>query len=209
MKCAISFFFILLSNVVFATQARLCHYQTWEWDTIQKRSVNHRQIVKSYSDLNEEEKGKNPNCTICEEDQIEIKLPDIPSFKICKIYAEEIKKVIIKTQKEGFPFQSIIAYRVGKSLGPTDGQGRRTIFSNHSYGEAIDFNSEMNGMYNNCRSFNEKCRLIHGGKYESKMIGALTNQSLIYQEMKNLGFHWGGEYAGSVKDFMHFSIAPL
>ncbi len=209
MKVSLIVFLVFLATSSWASPAKLCRYQTWEWDTIQKRSVNHHQVVKSYSDLTPEEKGKTSGCTICEEDQLEVKLPNIPTFKICKIYRDQIQDIILKAQAEGFPFQSIIAYRVGKSLGPTDAQGRRTVFSNHSYGEAIDFNSEINGMYGHCRRFNKNCRLMHGGSYKPQELGALTQQSPLYKKMKELGFHWGGEFAGSVKDFMHFSREPL
>lgn len=196
---------LFLAFPLWASPLKLCHYRTWDWDTRENRSVNHRQIIKAYSDLTSDEKSKISGCTLCEEDQVEIKIPSIPTFKICKIYKEQILKIITDAQKKGFPFLSIIGYRVGKSLGTADSQGRRTKFSNHSYGLAIDFNSEINGMYSSCNRFNEYCKLIHGGSYRPHESGALHPQTTLYKELSKLGFNWGGEQVGRQKDFMHFS----
>lgn len=200
---------LLTSTSLWASQSKLCHYQTWDWDTKENRSVNHKQVVKAYSDLTPEERGVIPACSICEEDQVEIRLPDTPTFKVCKIYKEEIVRILKEVKRENFPLISIIGYRVGKSLGKTDSQGRRTKFSTHSYGLAIDFNSEINGMYNSCQSFNEKCKLIHGGNYQPHKMGALHPQTTLYKELSKLGFKWGGELFGRQKDFMHFSKEKL
>jgi len=197
------FFFFPIS--LYATSVKLCHYQTWDWSTKENRSVNHRQVIKPYSELNREEKGSISGCTLCEEDQVEIKISEVPPFKICKIYENQIEEIILKAKEDHFPFYSIIAYRVGKSLGPIDFEGKRTKYSQHSYGLAIDFNSKLNGMYNSCVSFNSKCKLIHGGNYEPDRPGAITSESKMGKALQQLGFNWGGHLVGRQKDFMHFS----
>jgi len=78
--------------------------------------------------------------------------------------------------------------------------------SDHSYGIAIDINSDKNGLYNNCFVFNKKCNLIQGGLYNPLNKGSITKESPIYKAMINIGFKWGGEIKGNQKDFMHFSV---
>lgn len=196
--------FIFCSSV-WANRPKLCHYDTWDWSVKENRSVNHRNVVKNYSDLTKEELGPIAGCSLCEEDQVLISIPQIPKFKVCHKIKGQIEKIILEAQKEGFPFYSIVGYRVGKSLGKKNEQGLRTQFSTHSYGLAIDFNSKINGMYNSCPQFSSKCQLIHGGNYLPEKNGALTSQSTLYKELTRLGFKWGGEQVGNQKDFMHFS----
>lgn len=205
MNQAIAVLLFSLCSSLWASPSKNCHYQTWDWDTKENRSINHHSVVKAYSDLTNEEKGKIPNCTLCEEDQVEIKLPTVPIFKICRVYEKFFHQIIAEAKKENFPLISIIGYRVGKSQGPIDAQGKRTKYSTHSYGIAVDFNSEINGMYDSCLSFNRDCKLIHGGKYQPKTPGAIHTQTTIYKELSKLGFHWGGEFVGRQKDFMHFA----
>ena len=199
--CLTCLFFI--PTIVLGEQ---CTYRTWEWDTIQRKSVNHRLVKKQKSDLLREELGKIEGCTVCEEDQIEVQLEGLPTFKICAVFKERIIHAINKAQKDGFPIFSITGYRVGKSRGPLDSLGRRTEFSNHSYGIALDFNAENNGLYDSCIQFSSTCKLLRGGAYQSDSYGAITPTTSLYQAMTTAGFKWGGEIKGTQKDFMHFSI---
>jgi hypothetical protein len=186
--------------------AEQCTFDTWDWDSIQKKSVNHKKITKSKSELTTDERGTYTGCSVCEEDQEEIRIEGLPAFKICKQLKSKIVKAIKKTVAEGFPIVSVVGYRVGKSKGPLNTTGQRTQFSNHSFGTAIDYNSEKNGLYDQCIHFGPGCRLIRGGNYQKDTPGSITNISIIYKEMTAAGFKWGGEIDGKQKDFMHFSL---
>ena len=102
---------------------------------------------------------------------------------------------------------TIEGYRVVKSRGPVDGKGNRTGFSNHSYGTAIDINSEQNGLYDNCITFGPQCRLLRGGEWRPGTQGTLDTKGDIVVQFKQEGFRWGGEIEGKQKDFMHFSLS--
>jgi len=198
--------FLLIQLISFNLLAEKCTYSTWVWDTHLKKAIDRKQIEKSKSELDKEELGSTPNCTVCEEDQMEVKIADLPTFKICKTVAEKLTKAIRAAGDSGFKLSSIVGYRVGKSKGPVSASGQRTQFSNHSYGTAIDFNSEANGLYDSCLQFGPSCRLLRGGEYRAESEGAITKTSAIYQSMLSVGFKWGGEIPGQQKDFMHFSL---
>jgi len=183
-----------------------CNYETWDWDTVQKKSVNHRKVKKSKSELDQAERGKTPGCSVCEEDQVEIHIESLPTFKVCKKLEEKITRSIRIAYSKGFPFESIVGYRVGKSKGPLNSFGQRTEFSNHSFGTAIDFNSEKNGLYDFCIRFGPDCKLLRGGLYKENVPGSITRESAIYQALTDEGMKWGGEMSGKQKDFMHFSL---
>lgn len=199
------FYSILCLFLTQVVEASSCTYETWDWDVNQRKAVNHQQVRKSKAVLTPEEKGSLPGCTVCEEDQIDIQIQGVPPFKICKILQIQLNRALQKVVQEGFPLFSIVGYRVGKSKGPLDSLGRRTQFSNHSYGTAIDFNSERNGLYDACIHFGPQCRLIRGGDYQVGRPGTITRDSGLYRALKVEGFKWGGEIQAKQKDFMHFS----
>lgn len=184
-----------------------CTYQTWDWDTIQKKAVHLRTISKLKSEITPEERGDTPDCSVCEEDQVEVRIDRVARFKICKAMSPQIVSAIKNAIAAGFPFSSIVGYRVGKSKGPLNSAGERTQFSNHSFGTAIDFNSEKNGLYDFCIRFSPNCKLLRGGAYIQDALGSITKDSSIYKEMLKAGFKWGGEISGKQKDFMHFSLS--
>lgn len=183
-----------------------CTYHTWTWDTFQKKSVGHRTVRKLYTELDVEERGKIKGCSVCEEDQVSIRMGKLPEFKICRVFAEPIRQALQRAVDAGFSIESLIGYRVGKSKGRIDPSGLRTEFSNHSFGTAIDINSDKNGLYDNCTIFGAKCLLLRGGRYTPSVPGTITAGSPIYEAFRDGGFHWGGEIAGRQKDFMHFSL---
>jgi hypothetical protein len=200
------FLLIFLINLVQLIEAsELCTYSTWSWNVNQKRVVNNEKISKPKSKLSPEEIGTIPGCSVCEEDQREIRLPGLAPFKVCQIFHARMNMALHKALSQGFPIFSVSAYRVGKSKGALNAQGERTEFSNHSYGTAIDINSELNGLYDQCEKFAPTCRLIRGGQYNENARGAINNKSSIYFSMREIGLKWGGEIAGRQKDFMHFS----
>ena len=184
-----------------------CTYSTWAWNTLKKRSENHRTIVKSYAELGAEEKDPNSACTVCEEDQTAITMQGVPQFIVCKYYADDVKKAVRKIVDAGFPVSSIISYRVGMSKGTVDKKGMRTQFSNHSFGTAIDINAENNGLYTNCYEVGKKCQLLRGGIWKPGQPGTITKDSIAYKAFTEIGWHWAGELQGRQKDFMHFSLS--
>lgn len=187
----------------------ICTYTTWDWDTVQRKPIHLQKTAKPKTQLTPEEQGPpSLGCSVCEEDQVEIQLSDLPDFKICKKLENQIKQALQTAQKEGFPIFSIVGYRVGKSKGALSSQGIRTQFSNHSYGTAIDINAEKNGLYDHCMHWQPDCRLIRGGAYNPtfKQDGTITPNSSLYKALLKTGFHWGGDLEGKQKDFMHFSM---
>ena len=200
------FSFICFPQETKGSPPTTCTYETWDWDTIQKKSVNHRQVTKNRSELTAEEIGAIPGCSVCEEDQVEIKIKTLQPFKVCRTFKERVSRAIAKAMGKGFPVQTVVGYRVGKSKGPVNSSGQRTQFSNHSFGAAIDINSERNGLYDSCVHFSSQCRLIRGGAYRPGVLGTITRSSEIYRQMTVEGLKWGGEINGQQKDFMHFSL---
>ncbi len=203
-------FFCLISSLVFLTfsasaGAATCTYETWEWDTKRKISVNHRRVEKEKDRLDIHERGSIEGCSVCREDQVTIALEGLPTFEICRKFEMPLRRAVEKAKTAGFPIVSIVGYRVGKSKGSVDSKGLRTEFSNHSFGAAIDFNSETNGLYDTCIEFGPKCKLLRGGAYDPKGRTAITRASPLYLAMTKEGFKWGGEIAAKQKDFMHFS----
>lgn len=186
---------------------KLCRYSTWEWNTRTRKSVNHRWVNKPFGEIAKEERDPASRCSVCEADQIRIKLEGIPEFRICKYFAKKVKAAVLEMQRAGFPIQTVIGYRVGRSRGKPDAEGLRTRFSNHSFGTAIDINAALNGMYSNCVVFGQACRLIRGGPWRQEIPGTLLADSIAVRALKAIGWKWGGEIAGRQKDFMHFSLS--
>jgi len=83
---------------------------------------------------------------------------------------------------------------------------RRTQYSYHSFGVAIDINAEQNGLYGNCVTFSDACQLRRGGPWRPGRPGTITLGDPIYDGLTDIGLRWGGEIAGRQKDFMHFSL---
>lgn len=191
----------------FAPSAPDCHYNTWTWDTLKKRSVNHHRVAKLKSQLKPEEVDAQSGCTLCEEDQTRIKLGDLPPFAICKRFATDVRAALQRSLEAGFPITEVSAYRVGRSKGPVDEKGQRTQFSNHSFGVALDVNPRQNGLYANCFTFGPQCRLLRGGPWRPGVPGTVTRDSPVYGLFQNIGWKWGGQLAGRQKDFMHFSLS--
>jgi hypothetical protein len=166
--------------------------------------VNHRVVAKTRGELSDAETGTVPGCSVCEEDQDWIQIPGVERFRICRKFKKPIEALLLQSAKRGFPLKEIVGYRVGKSKGPIDKNGLRTQFSNHSFGVSIDINASFNGLYENCKIFSEKCRLLRGGTWRPGPE-QVTLHSVIYQSFRELGWKWGGELLGLQKDFMHFS----
>ena len=186
--------------------AKICRYSTWEWNTRTRTSVNHRWVNQTFEEVTPEERDPASRCSVCEADQITVRIEGLPEFRICKYFAEKVEAALLEIRDSGFPIRTVVGYRVGRTRGKPDANGLRTRFSNHSFGTALDLNAGLNGMYSNCVVFGEACRLIRGGHWRPPTPGALTVDSLAVAALKAMGWKWGGEIAGRQKDFMHFSL---
>jgi len=103
-----------------------------------ERAVQHRAIVKDYSQLSPDERDEQSGCSVCAEDQETIRINGIPEFSVCRKYAPAIRDSIITLIRQGEKISSVIGYRVGRTRGDLDAEGNRSGFSNHSYGIAIE-----------------------------------------------------------------------
>ena len=182
-----------------------CSYQTYQWNTRQKRAVHIRRAEHAYGELKTNQVDAGSGCSVCEQDQAWVKLPGVTPFRLCRHVAKRVEKVLTKLIALGFPIHSAVGYRVGMTRGPVDNEGNRTRFSNHSFGIALDINSQQNGLYDRCITFGPQCRLIRGGAWQPGRAGTLRAGGPMVTALQALGLHWGGEIAGRQKDFMHFS----
>lgn len=190
-----------------SAEPQRCVYTTWEWNTQTRQSENHRRVDKPYDALTSAERDPASSCTVCEADQVTIKIAGIDPFRMCSAVADGVRKALTAVVASGFEIRSISAYRVGRTRGPVDKAGRRTGFSNHSFGTAIDLNAAHNGLYGNCVTFGTACTLRRGGEWRPSNPLSVTRGSVAYRALIEAGFKWGGEIKGRQKDFMHFSLS--
>lgn len=206
MRHLIKIVVFLLPLYSLSTYAQTCSYNTWRWNVHTKQAVNDERIVRDYEALRPDERDASSSCTVCEEDQVKIVLPGLPVFQVCKFIAPQVKGAFLELQRRGALIKSVVAYRVGRSRGVIDSSGNRSGFSNHSYGVALDINSEHNGLYTQCQTFGPQCILSRGGIWQpGNDPYSMSSSSDIVRIFKVNGLKWGGEIAGKQKDFMHFS----
>ncbi len=185
-----------------------CSYTTYQWNTIEKRATGFKRVVHPYSEVVLEERDPVTGCTVCIEDQVQINIPPVKPFYVCKVIASEIHSLLEGLIYSGERIDHVTGYRVGKTRGDVDVHGNRTRFSNHSFGVAVDINPEKNGLYDRCVKFGEGCRLIRGGPWKpDESEGSIKPNSLTVRAFKRAGYSWGGEIVGRQKDFMHFSLS--
>lgn len=206
-----------------ADQAKTCTYRSYQWSTRLKKAVNRITVNKPYGEVTAEERDPDyPECTVCQEDQEEVKVKGLPSVTICKRFSAQVREALTKLKESrradpsAFRVVSLIGYRVGKTRGRIE-RGLRMEFSNHSFGTAIDINAKYNGLYRPCSvsklsSFKDVkgCRLRHGGHWRPKRKPQLSigKGSEVYQ-LFTAFWRWGGERSDRVRDFMHFSPTGL
>ena len=184
----------------------ICTYSTYKWNALLRKPVEFEEVTKSYSELSSSEIDSLSGCSVCDQDQVEIRLPNIQPFRVCNVIAGQIEKILFDAIDSGYVIDEIVGYRNGKTRGPIDTKGNRTQFSNHSFGIAIDINPDDNGLYDQCIEWGPECRLIRGGEWTPGTDPkSLTKESYLVVELKKAGLLWGGEIAGRQKDFMHFS----
>ncbi len=195
-----------LFHPALAAKPQTCSYETYQWSTHEKRAVNRQTVAHPYSEVTKEERDPITGCTVCREDQVELALPGVKPFQVCKVVAPNIETALRELIETGVPINTVIGYRVGRTRGDVDNNGLRTGFSNHSFGVAIDINPEHNGLYDQCLHFNTGCRLIRGGPWQPHTrTESMSASGEVVQRFKQEGFLWGGEIRGRQKDFMHFS----
>lgn len=201
---------MLLSILVMASTdgvAQSCHYQDWRWNVAQQRAVQQTVVSKDASMLLSDELDAQSGCSVCAEDQQAIKLDGLPEFSVCRKYAQLVQDTLVSLMRQGEKINSVVGYRVGRTRGELDAQGNRSGFSNHSFGIAIDINTDHNGLYDNCVQFGPRCRLLRAGPWRpGDDPYSLQPDGLIVKTFKQAGFKWGGEIEGQQKDFMHFSL---
>ncbi len=192
--------------LTFNACAQTCSYNTWRWNVHSKQTVQHERVVRPYHLLHADERDTSTGCTVCEEDQVKIDVAGLPVFYLCKNIAANVKAVLVELQRQSAPIKTVIGYRVGRSRGKIDARGNRSDFSNHSFGVALDINTDHNGLYIQCFNFGPQCLLSRGGAWRPNLDPySLTGNSQIVRALKAIGLLWGGEIAGQQKDFMHFS----
>jgi len=177
-------------------------------------------VSKPYGELTDDEKAPDhevSGCTVCLEDQEHVRVGELPEVVVCRFYAAGMKRALERiVADDRFRVESLTGYRVGQTRGRVV-DGRRTQFSNHSYGTAIDVNAASNGLYRNCElggKIPRKARDIRGckrgigGRWDPRKRPRTT---VVYEGpvhrafAEELGWKWGGEISGRLKDFMHFS----
>lgn len=205
MKAALALFLMASPAAAQAEKPKTCTYEVYNWNVREHRAVNFSRVAHPYSELKKEEQDPATGCTVCLEDQVELSLPGLKPFLVCRLEAPAVKAALEKLLAAGEPVTEVTGYRPGRTKNPLDKAGNRTGFSNHAYGAAVDINRSKNGLYENCPSFGPGCRLIQGGPWRPGAKGALTADSPIVRAMREAGFKWGGEIPGRQKDFMHFS----
>lgn len=198
---------LTLGTFAFANASETCTYSDWSWDTQAGQVVDFKTVHTTKDQLSEEQRHPELPCTICREDMIEIQIEELEPFSVCHIVAPAIEEALHRALDDGFPITTVTAYRVGRTKGPVDDQARRTQYSHHSFGLAIDINAHANGLYGNCFEFGPDCILRRGGIWHPDNPEAIAPGSPIYMSMQNIGFLWGGELYGRQKDFMHFSLS--
>lgn len=198
---------------------KMCVYSSYSWNAKNGSTSDHRKVVKPYSDVTPDERDpEEPGCTVCQIDQVEIRpvelgISNIAPFMVCHLYADRIRQALVNIVASGdFDLMKIVGYRPGRTRGPIV-NGLRTVLSNHSFGTAIDINSDSNGLYGNCTMAqfdlpdHGGCRLRIGGIWNPsrRPRTSITVESIVYKELTRF-FKWGGEIEGSTRDLMHFSV---
>jgi hypothetical protein len=182
-----------------------CEYSYTVWNTIQKKSEGPFRIIKPYAQLAPYEKSPE-GCTPCESDQQQVRLKNGLSFTACKKFAQQFQTTLDRVLDTGRKIETVLSYRPSISKGQADSQGRRTIFSHHAFGTAIDINENFNGLYGNCLNWNPGCQLIKGGAYSPYHPFSIRDKDEFVTYFKGIGLEWGGKIRGIQKDFMHFSF---
>lgn len=197
----------------------VCEYEAGQWSSRNDRIENRQHVRKPFAQVTRDETSPvDSRCTVCESDQVEIRPSELGSnadaFRVCWAHAPRVRRALQRAVRAGARIEDVVGYRPGKTRGPTDSAGRRTVWSNHSFGTAVDINDEYNGLYSCERDPEDprlpSCRRLHGGAYDpaDHPRESVTRQSPIYRELRESGWRWGGDVVPEVgyADLMHFSL---
>lgn len=197
-----------------------CVYHSSQWDVVKKRNTNGILVNKPYAQLTDDERDPaDRRCTVCRGDQTRIDpkrlgFAKLGAFSVCWAYAQQVEKALQAiAAADDFDLKAVIGYRPGRTRGAVV-DGKRSEWSNHSFGTAIDLNAFANGLHANCKIGKataesvKGCKLRIGGAWDPKGRPRLTvtAESSPYRAFTPF-WKWGGEIAGDIKDFMHFSIS--
>jgi hypothetical protein len=199
----------------------MCTYETYQWSIAKRRGVNRETVRKPYSEVAGDERDPNdPRCTVCSEDQADIDLEalgwaGLGTVKVCRHYKAKVEAALALIQKSGaFDLVELTGYRPGRTRGKAV-RGLRTEMSNHAYGTAVDINAGYNGLYRRCNvgevtpTSIARCKLGIGGRWdpEARPRKTVTKSGVVHDAFTRLvGWKWGGEIEGGIRDLMHFSL---
>lgn len=203
--CALSLLALFCYSSASASEP--CTYSDWRWDAAAGKAVDFKTVTTTKDQLGDEQIHPELPCSICREDMVPVQVGELEPVLMCRVVAGAVEDAISRAMDQGFPINSLTGYRVGRTKGPVDRQGRRTQYSHHSFGLAIDINADDNGLYDRCIQFSPACRLRRGGSWNPANPAAVTPNTPLYKSMKSMGFKWGGDLRGRQKDFMHFSLS--
>lgn len=201
---------------VAAETPQTCTYRSFVWSVKQKRAVQHTLVHKPYAEVTAEERDpSDPRCSVCQEDQEEIRVSGLPPVKICRHWAPQVRDALIEIQEsKSFRIERLEGYRPGRSRGAIV-NGLRTEWSNHAFGTAIDINAHHNAIYHRCpikapptRAADlAHCKRGLGGAWDPQRRPrvTITIDGPVHQAFQKF-WKWGGTIAGSTRDMMHFSI---
>ena len=110
---------------------------------------------------------------------------------MCWVYAERIQRALDDIVAKGFKVERLDGYRAGKTRGPLV-NGLRTVWSNHSFGTAIDINKHRNGIFTGCNlkgdaltpaNVQAKCRKTGGGAWTPERYPehTITRDGVVYR----------------------------
>ena len=181
-----------------------------------RRAVDRETIRKPYSEVSADERcPKDERCTVCEEDQVWVEVKGIPEVRVCHAWADKVRAALEEIAASPFEVRQIEGYRPGRTRGRVV-KGRRTGWSNHAFGVAVDLNRGQNGLYVGCsvpaRELSQKavagrCRLVQGGRWRPRTNKRTTIVRGGPAHKAFTGFwRWGGSISGGTRDFMHFSV---
>ena len=139
---------------------------------------------------------------------------DANSFQVCWVYADDVKAALDAVAADGsFTITVFDGYRAGRTRGKVK-DGKRTGWSNHAFGTALDINADDNGLYRKCNIDGEPtldkiedCKLSNGGKWnpDKRPKTSIVKDGVVYREFTTF-WKWGGEIDGNIRDLMHFSL---
>jgi hypothetical protein len=131
--------------------------------------------------------------------------------------AAPLRRVFLRLRKLRFPIRhmALDVYRpgpVGNDVSmsfecrqavpsPCSGGTANGNWSNHAYGLALDLNPLENPYVGCGASYNPKARSYMNRS--RKRPGMVT--PAVIAAFQSIGWEWGGSWAGSTKDYMHFS----